>query len=119
MNTRTIEIRDSATFIPALAIRLDSSCEQDSYLLARAGFGITSREQGKYVLLVHLESMRCAIYPMDWGNRTMENAHRHLLKQACAPSPQFESGEVIDVQFILGETDSPKMSERAICPLGG
>lgn len=115
MNVRTVEIRDSATFIPALAIRLDSHCEQDCYLLTRAGYGRIPEEQGKYVLLVHLESMKCATDPMDWGNRTMENAHRYLIKQAWAQEP-MEPGEVIDVQFVLGETDSPKVSERISFP---
>jgi hypothetical protein len=116
MNVRTVEIRDSATFIPALAIRLDSHCEQDCYLLTRAGYGSTPTEQGEYILLIHLESMKCATDPMDWGNRTMQEAHRYLIEQARAQSPQFEHGEVIDVQFILGEADSPKVSERITFP---
>ena len=116
MNVRTVEIRDSGTFIPALAIRLDSRYEQDCYLLARAGFGNTPEKQGKYVLLVHLEGMKCAVDPIDWDNRTMQGAHQYLIKQANAQVPQFGHGEVIDVQFILGEADSPKVSERITFP---
>ena len=45
----------------------------------------------------------------------MQEAHRHLIKQADAQEP-MEPGEVIDVQFILGEADSPKVSERITFP---
>lgn len=40
MESKIIEIRDSGTFIPALAVRLGSSDERERYLLARSGFGL-------------------------------------------------------------------------------
>lgn len=114
MYAKTIEIRDAATFIPALAVRLDPYNDRDRYLIARAGFGITPMAQEKYIILIHLTSMRCAYDPVDWGNRTMETAHKYLIEQGL---DDLLHGEVVDVQFILGETDEPKISEEEKYPL--
>lgn len=114
MYAKTIEIRDAATFIPAMAVRLDPYHERDRYLLARAGFGVSMLDQEKYIILIHLTSMRCEYDPMKWGNRTMENAHRHIIEMGL---DNFLHGEVVDVQYILGETDGPKVSEQEKCPL--
>lgn len=110
MDAKTIEIRDAATFIPALAVRLDPYNERDRYLLARAGFGTDPKTQGEYIILVYLTNARCEHDPMGWGNlsRTMQIAHRHIIKQF----DNLEHGEVVDVQYILGETNKPKVSEQ-------
>ena len=101
METKLIEIRDSGTFIPAMAIRVSA---EDGYLARRAGFG------SPMVILIHLTTMLSAYDPHEWmtAARTMPIAHQWLEKhwdEAAADS-------VIDVQFILGETDVPKHSER-------
>lgn len=51
MVSKIIEIRDSGTFIPALAIRLGSPNEAERYLLARSGFGRTMEDQSEYIVL--------------------------------------------------------------------
>lgn len=110
MNTKTIEIRDRATFIPAMAIRLGSDIEADRYLLARSGFGRSRAEQSEYVLLIRLGDVgKCACDPYEWGDRTMMVAHDHLLKNF----DDIEPGAVVDVEFILGEKAEPSASERA------
>lgn len=101
METKLLEIRDSGTFIPAMAIRVSA---EDGYLVRRAGFG------SPLVILIHLETMESEYAPHDWKGmaRTMPAAHQWLEKhwdEAAADS-------VIDVQFILGETELPKHSER-------
>lgn len=110
MTTKTFEIRDSATFIPALAIRLDPSCEEDRYLLARAGF-VPDR---KHIVLCHLAKDQSHWSPGAWegGTRTMPTAHKYIIDHF----DDLKSGQVIDVQVILGETKEPKKSERITAP---
>lgn len=101
MKTKLFEIRDRGTFIPALAIQVRGA---DGYLLRRAGFG------SPLVYLVKLETQQCAYSPYNWpgGCRTMQVAHRHIEKYF----DELKSGEVVDVEFILGETGVAKLSEE-------
>ena len=101
METKLLEIRDRGTFIPALAIRAEWGrrlFRAQCWLWFPAG-GPDSPE-----------TMLSAYDPHEWRTaaRTMPVAHQWLEKhwdEAAADS-------VIDVQFILGETDLPKHSER-------
>lgn len=107
MNSKTIEIRDRMTFIAALAVQLEPECEKDRALLARAGFGRSPFEQREYVLLIKLTDAKCNHDPFAWGDRTMRVAHQYILGHWA----DLESGAVVDVEFILGETTEPKQSE--------
>lgn len=100
MDTKFVEIRDEGTFIPALAIRISGA---DGYLSRRAGFGDTA-----CVYLIALATEKAAYDPYSWGNRTMVAAHRWLEEHYDT----HKDGAVVDVQFILGETPAPKLSER-------
>lgn len=129
MTSKMLEIRDSATFIPALAVRLDPSSEQDRWLLDRSGYGRNADQQGEYVLLVKLaggEPVHAHVEPIAWGidTRTMYVAHSYLLNQhkwSGILSPRdlhqgfdsIRSGQVIDVEWILGISERPKSSESA------
>ncbi len=79
MITKTVELRDRATFIPALAIKLEPSNEADRYLLARAGFGRLPDQQREYVLLGQLNGGEGKLLcdPYDWppNARTYPVAH--------------------------------------------
>lgn len=111
MIAKTIEIRDDGTFISALAVKLEPSCEADRYLLARSGYGTTPERQSEYVLLMRLDggfgAYNCD--PHCWGGvaRTMPVAHEWLLKHF----DEIESGAVVDVEYILGVRSEPKTSE--------
>ncbi len=105
--TKTFEIRDRMTLIPALAIRLDPKCEGDRHLFARGGFGTRPEDQRRYVLFMDLEDYRIHWDPLKWRDRTMSTAHNHVL----ANWDELESGQVLDVEYILRETSSPKVSE--------
>ncbi len=111
MQTKTFEIRDSGTFIPVLATKMRPDTEQDRYLFGRTGYGLTADEQAKYVIVVKIDGSGFgANYdPYSWpgGARTMREAHHYIIDKF----DELESGAVIDVQFILGETESPKTSE--------
>ncbi len=112
MICKTVEIRDRGTFIPALAIRLEPTCEADRYLLARAGFGLLRDTQREYVLLIENNGGEGQAHcdPHEWHNkgpRTWPFAHQWLIEHF----DEIESGAVVDVEFILGETTAPKVSE--------
>lgn len=124
MEIKLIEIRDRATFIPAMAVRLGARNEHERYLLRRAGYAVPDGhvalpEPGDdtgqfYVLLTNLNGGGTCEYDIyAWNNRTMVVAHQWLLRSWHT----IKSGDVLDVQFILGETAAPKISERAECPL--
>lgn len=108
MEVKTFEVRDAGTFIPCLAIRLNPATEKDRYLLARAGYGKSAEEQGRYIVFGRLSLDGKFEYDnFKWGSRTMQAAHQHIRGNFS----NLVSGSVIDVQFILGETSEPKKSE--------
>lgn len=106
METKLFELRDSATFIPVLAIKLKSRTEVDRWILARGGFA----PQDTYVVLMSLTRMKCEYDPLAWsrGGRTYPVAHEHIRENW----ESLESGAVVDVELILGETKEIKVSER-------
>jgi hypothetical protein len=127
MTSKIIEIRDSGTFIPALAIRLGSPEEQERYLLARSGFGRTFEEQAEYIVLCKInggEPCQCHIDPFSWGQnpRTMFVAHLWLLNRHAEVDSSIErhggfdslpQGALVDVEYIIGLRAQPKESEAA------
>ncbi len=110
MTTKLLEIRDELTFIPVLAVKLDGSDEPGRWLLSRAGYGKSQDDQASYILLCQIAGGlgRCSCDPYDWGNRTYTVAHDYILRKFDL----LAEGDVVDVQFIVGETASPKVSER-------
>lgn len=104
--SKLFEIRDSATFIPVIATLLESDVYEESYLLGRSGYqnydGPTS------VIVTRLNDCLSANDPHEWTNRTMYVAHKHIERHFH----DLKTGDVIDVQYLLGETSVPKVSER-------
>lgn len=105
---KAFEIRDKGTFIPVIATRLESEHPAESYLLGRAGY--RSSEAYPFVVLYRLHDGVSCTAPYDWGfgARTMTVAHAHIEKHWDL----LETGSVVDVEYILGETKAPKFSER-------
>ena len=98
---KLIEIRDRATLIPALAVRVNNVGDS---LLWRAGF-----PEEPMVLLIHLVSMKSQCDPYSWGDRTMHCSHLHILDHWN----EVQDGGIVDVEFILHETSKPKESESS------
>jgi len=100
---KTFEIRDRATMIPALAIRVAGG--PDDRLIWHAGFG----PDRPLVILVFLTRMECQWDPHSWpsGARTMPIAHQHIQDHW----DDLPDGAVIDVEYLLGETSVLKTSE--------
>jgi hypothetical protein len=66
-------------------------------------------DQERYVILIHLGTMECNYDPHQWGGgRTMCEAHKWIVDHW----DEVVVGQVVDVQFILGETPVAKVSER-------
>lgn len=121
METKILEIRDKGTFIPAVAVNMVpddprnpsplrdfDEYEGEAYLLRRAGY------EGDCILLTRAEGGGGAQYdPYDWCNRTMHVAHLAIAKRWH----ELKSGDVIDVEYELGETKVAKRSERFDVPI--
>jgi hypothetical protein len=103
--TKLFEIRDEGTHIDVAAMKTISDAEQDQYLLRRAGYGVDSN----LILISRLDGGQCHCDPYCWTNgRTMQIAHEYIAKNFDL----HDSGDVIDVEYILGQTVEPKISER-------
>lgn len=108
MTSKIIEILDRDTFIPALVIRLDTENEKEKYLLKRAGYGDIPKN---YILLVEINGgyglCSCDVY--DWDSRSLRVALSYLYKNDNFD--RINPGEVIDIEYILGESEKEKESE--------
>jgi hypothetical protein len=119
IETKTIEMRDRATMIPMLAIRVwsgfrsEEKLSKDNWLLRRAGWG-----ENLGVYLMRLDLVRATVCNDGYGwtgsvteQRTYRAIHDHMQRNWDS----FESGDVLDVEYLLSETDEPKKSERGEC----
>ena len=110
MQVKLFEVRDAGTFVVCMGIRLRGRCEQERYLLARAGYGRTEKIQEQYVLFTCIlpDYEKITYDSMHWGDRTFQVAHSYIESHWS----NLVNGQVVDVQHILGETDTIKISER-------
>lgn len=105
MLVKLLEVRDRGTFLPIFAIDTGAANEGQRYLLARCGFPSDSEE----IIIARLSgeqpsSADCYF----WNDRTMQTAHLYIREHFA----ELNDGDVIDVEFILGESKQPKTSER-------
>ncbi len=106
METKILEIRDRATFIPVLAVNMNSYDATERYFLSRCGYPLDGEPN---IMITHLNADRLASNdPCQWGDRTYSTAHEYIIEHWS----ELVSGDVVDVEFILKETDHPKRSER-------
>ena len=110
MKTKLFEVRDEGTFLPVVAIQCEPANERETYLLARCGYG---RQPSEFVLLARLNADTELRYdPERWGGRTMPAAHQYILDHW----DELQTGDVVDVQYILGEAKTPKKSAQLTVP---
>lgn len=125
MKVKTLELRDEGTFIALLAVDMNpnqyplasmdpldkaedtESRQNQRYLLRRVGYSCDGRPN---ILITKLsgDGSKASNDPYFWGDRTMSVAHDYIIKHWN----ELRDGDVVDVQFILGETATPKISER-------
>lgn len=127
MKIKILEVRDRGTFIPVVAVEMFPSLQEEPggpldnspndladrqrYLLRRVGYPCDDPETAQCVLFRANGDGHAYSDPYSWGNRTMQNAHEYILKHFH----ELRDGDVVDVEFILGESVAPKVSERAGC----
>lgn len=105
MEIKLFEVRDIGTFISVIAIRPVPRSEEERYLLSRCGY----QTPKNYLLLSKLDGDQMTYDPYSWGiARTMRVAHLYIQKHF----DELKSGDMVDVEFILGESTKPKKSER-------
>lgn len=102
MLVKLLEIRDEGTCIPAMASEAIADNGRQSAILRRAGYG-----ESRCIILQHLHKGEATYNPYDWGSRTYNVAHRYIIEHW----DNLKDGDVIDVQFILGERPEKKESE--------
>ena len=107
METKLFEVRDRATLIAVIGIRLGARNGSERYLLSRCGYGKDVEEQQDYVLYAGLENFEMQGDPYSQSNRTRHESHKYIK----AHWDELSSGDVIDVEFILGESAEKKVSE--------
>lgn len=105
MNIKKFELRDRATYIPVIAIRaFDYDGFKESWFFGSSGY------RSGDVLLIPIQapwlSSRCSEEQRGLNGRTLKFAHDYIEKNWT----DLEDGQVIDVEYILGEKDSPSKS---------
>lgn len=106
--TKMIEIRDSMTCIAALAIQMFPTDDVEKRFMNRCGFP----KDGSSIILMSLYDQKATNDPFEWeslgkGQRTFQTAHHWILRHFT----EIQSGDVVDVQYILDETTAPKTPE--------
>ena len=106
LESKVLEVRDIATHIDVLAIRMLAKNDiQNYYIHVRSGYP----RNGSCIGMVTLNN--CApgnVDPYAWGDRTYATAHHYIYDHF----DELIDGDVVDVEFILGEKPTKKVSER-------
>jgi hypothetical protein len=109
MEVKLLEVRDAMTFMPVICIRPVPDNDAQRYLLRRDGY---SGHAGERCIIVIANQCRGASYdPYMWPSspRTMRVAHDFIMSHWA----ELRDGDVVDVEHILGERPTRKLSERA------
>lgn len=109
VETKIFEIRDAATFIPAMAIRFvvdgnEFDQNQEDWLMRRAGYA----RHEPYVVFGYATGESMTYDPFKQRSNTMRSSHRHIIENW----DELENGDVIDVEYLQGIKTTPKESER-------
>lgn len=107
MQVKCLELRDKATFIPVICIKPVADNEGQRYLLRRDGYSLDPDDP--IIIMIDAQCRGAAYDPHDWTqSRTHHHAHLHISENW----DWLLDGDVIDVEYILGETTVKKTSER-------
>lgn len=108
MEIKCLELRDRNTFVPVICISPVPDNEAQHYLLRRDGYRGNTDEP--CIIMIDAQCRGVAYDPYDWQHdrRTKPVAHLFISEHWHV----LKDGDVIDVEFILGETSSKKISER-------
>lgn len=107
MKAKTLEVRDVGTFVAVLCVDMNPDSNEQRYLLRRCGYPCNGAPNIAMTAL-GADGGPCTNDFWWWGDRTRTTAHRYITEHWN----DLRDGDVVDVQFILGETTAPKASER-------
>jgi hypothetical protein len=111
MTTKALEIRDKGTFIAALAVDMNPDNDDQRWLLRRCGYPCDDRPN---IILTRLDGDethhgdQATNDPYARSGRTWPVAHHYIIEHWA----ELKDGDVVDVEFFLKETPTPKISER-------
>ena len=107
LESKVLEVRDVATFIPMLAININPAIDDDGsqrWLMRRCGYPCDGEPN---IILTRLDgSGKATNDPYAWGGRTYPVAHNYIIEHW----DRLTDGDVVDVEFILGEKPTKKVS---------
>ena|SRR3990167_10958996 len=121
MDVKLFELRDRATCMPVMAVRLRNRTPREFALLRCVGYGpeeiggpeetpgVLRHGLTPYVILCTLDGMKVQYNAYNWPSspRTLRTAHLHIINHWGT----LNSGDVVDIEYILGETQAPKASD--------
>lgn len=106
METKILEIRDKGTMIAALCVNMNPANDVQRYYLRRYGYPCDGRPN---IMVTHANGgQKASNDPYEWGGRTWPYAHNYIIEHW----DELKDGDVVCVETILGERQSPKISER-------
>lgn len=113
MKTKILEIVDRATFLVVLATKMVPESKDKTYkeyerelkLLRKLGF--SDFKDQPLVLMNLVNSNKSCYMPYQWNDRTLQAAHKYIQDNF----DEIEQNDVIDVEYILGETNQIKTTE--------
>lgn len=117
MEAKILEIRDRGTFFPVICVNMNPGDENTlpggypqyearRYLLRRVGYPCDGRPNVMYTKANGGEKANND--PYYWGDRTNQTALNYIIEHWN----EIKDGDVIDVEYILGEKPTKKVSER-------
>ena len=108
MEVKCLELRDIGTFVPVICIRPMPDNDGQRYLLGRDGYSCDPDDDIIIMIDAQCRGVSYDAYGWPGDTRTKPVAHKFIQKNWA----ELRDGDVIDVQFILGETPTSKRSER-------
>ena len=109
LETKILEVRDLGTFIPIIAVNMNSDDKMQRWYLRRMGYPNDGRPN---IAITRLDANGGPFWndPYGWSReaRTMPVAHEFIIEKWR----DLKDGDVICVETILGERSQPKISER-------
>jgi hypothetical protein len=109
MKIKMLELRDTATLIPLVAIDMNPENDDQRWLLRRVGYPCDGRPN---IAIFHADAGGQPVWndPYGWkgGVRTYPVAHEWIIEHWH----ELSDGDVVCVETIVGERTVPKLSER-------
>jgi len=107
---KLFEVRDQGTFMPVMALKMHAESAPESWLMARAGYGHDPMSHLDYVLFAPIDGSVIGEINYNWSKwatHTRLQAHRFIEEHW----DELKSGDVIDIEYIMGKTAEPVESE--------